>query len=261
MRKYKVGRLAMENNYEELYRRVGKLQGWNFSKVKYEEEYHADYNYIKEINKHIINTSLVLDVGTGGGECVLKEFNDAGFIFGIDSCNEMIETANKNLLKYPNKRVKFIKMDANNIKFPNGIFDIVCSRHCWGEPYKAYELLKKGGKYFSEDIENDDCIELKEIFGRGQCFNEKTKLQDKILPILIHSGFKKEDVILYQILINEYYKTEDDLMYLLLNTPIIMNFLNEKDDAKKFNEYVNKYKNDRGILLKRRLFGVIAKKK
>lgn len=50
-------------------------------------------------------------------------------------------------------------------------------------------------------------------------------------------------------------------MYLLLNTPIIMNFLEKKDDDRKFNEYVNKYKTDKGILLRRRLFGIIATKK
>lgn len=231
----------MDNKYEDLYKRVGKLQGWDFSKIKYEEECHADYNYIEEINKHITSNSLVLDVGTGGGERVLKQFNNAGFVFGIDNCDEMIETARKNL--------------------SNGIFDIVCSRHCWDNPYRAYELLKKEGMYFSEDIENDDCIELKEVFGRGQCFNEKVRLQDKILEILINSGFEKQNIILYQININEYYKTEDDLMYLLLNTPIIMNFLEKKDDDRKFNEYVNKYKTDKGILLKRRLFGIIATKK
>lgn len=231
----------MDNKYEELYKRVGKLRGWDFSKIKYEEECNADYNYIEEINKHITSNSLVLDVGTGGGERVLKQFNNAGFVFGIDNCDEMIETARKNL--------------------SNGIFDIVCSRHCWDNPYRAYELLKKEGMYFSEDIENDDCIELKEVFGRGQCFNEKVRLQDKILEILINSGFEKQNIILYQININEYYKTEDDLMYLLLNTPIIMNFLEKKDDDRKFNEYVNKYKTDKGILLKRRLFGIIATKK
>ncbi len=251
----------MDNKYEDLYKRVGKLQGWDFSKIKYEEECHADYNYIEEINKHITSNSLVLDVGTGGGERVLKQFNNAGFVFGIDNCDEMIETARKNLSKCLDKRVQFIKMDSSNIEFPNGIFDIVCSRHCWDNPYRAYELLKKEGMYFSEDIENDDCIELKEVFGRGQCFNEKVRLQDKILEILINSGFEKQNIILYQININEYYKTEDDLMYLLLNTPIIMNFLEKKDDDRKFNEYVNKYKTDKGILLKRRLFGIIATKK
>ena len=250
----------MEENNEELYKRVGKLQGWDFSKVKCEEKYHANYNYIEEINKHITPTSLVLDVGTGGGECVLTKISDAGFIFGIDNCAEMIETANKNLQKYPNKRVKFIKMDANNITFPDGIFDIVCSRHCWSNPSRAYKLLKNDGMYFSEDIENDDCIELKELFGRGQCFNEKIKLQDKIVPLLVNSGFREENITLYQIEVEEYYKTEEDLIYLLLNTPIIMNFLKEKDDSQKFEEYVDKYKTDKGILLKRKLFGIIAEK-
>lgn len=250
----------MEENYGDLYERVGKLQGWDFSKIKFEEFYDAKYNYIDEINKKITPTSLVLDIGTGGGEIVLKEFKEAGYIFGIDNCKEMIDTANKNLKKYPNKRVKFINMDANDINFPKGTFDIICSRHCWENPKIAYELLNDKGTYFSEDIENDDCIELKEIFGRGQCFKENIKLQDKILPILLNNGFKEENIIVYQIKIDEYYKTKEDLAYLLLNTPILMNFLKVENDDKKLEEYIKKYKTDKGILLKRKLFGVIAQK-
>ena len=166
----------------------------------------------------------------------------------------------KNLKKYPNKRVKFINMDANDINFPKGTFDIICSRHCWENPKIAYELLNDKGTYFSEDIENDDCIELKEIFGRGQCFKENIKLQDKILPILLNNGFKEENIIVYQIKIDEYYKTKEDLAYLLLNTPILMNFLKVENDDKKLEEYIKKYKTDKGILLKRKLFGVIAQK-
>ena len=250
----------MDESNDELYKRVGKLQGWDFSNVKHEKYYQGDYKYFDEINRYLTPTSLVLDIGTGGGENLLKKMKDAGYIFGIDNCKEMIDKANENLKKYPGKRVKFLKMDGNNILFPKGIFDIICSRHCWDNPSSAYKLLNDRGRYFSEDIENDDCMELKNIFGRGQCFNEKTKLQDKIVPLLLKSGFKKENVIIYQISIKEYYKTKNDLIYLLLNTPIIPDFFKIDGDENKFNEYANKYKTNKGILLNRKLFGIIAKK-
>lgn len=57
-----------------------------------------------------------------------------------------------------------------------------------------------------------------------------------------------------------YYNTEEDLLFLLRNTPIIPNFGEEKNDYKKFNEYIEKYKTNKGILLERKLFGIRARK-
>ena len=72
-----------------------------------------------------------------------------------------------------------------------------------------------------------------------------------------------------QIIENEYYNTEQDLMALLLKVPIIDDFSeinNEKFEHRTiiekdlFDEYVRKYKTEKGILLKRRLYGIIAEK-
>lgn len=67
----------------------------------------------------------------------------------------------------------------------------------------------------------------------------------------------------------EYYKTEDDLLALLLKTPILDNF-SELDasnnvhinqiDTKLFDKYVSEHTSDKGIELKRVLYGIVAKK-
>ena len=72
-----------------------------------------------------------------------------------------------------------------------------------------------------------------------------------------------------QILQNEYYETEEDLMALLLKTPILDDFSEiENNDFEHrkiiekdlFDEYVKRYKTEKGILLKRVYYGIIAKK-
>lgn len=73
-----------------------------------------------------------------------------------------------------------------------------------------------------------------------------------------------------QILENEYYETEEDLMALLLKTPILDDFSkieiredfihNSIIDKKIFNKYVRKYKTKKGILLKRVLYRIVARK-
>lgn len=64
---------------------------------------------------------------------------------------------------------------------------------------------------------------------------------------------------------NEYYETEDDLMALLLKTPILENFSEIKKgksiiEKDLFDEYVKRYKTEKGIILKRVLYGIVAKK-
>ena len=72
-----------------------------------------------------------------------------------------------------------------------------------------------------------------------------------------------------KIRINEYYKSEEDLLALLLKTPILDDFSEIEDsfeehiksiDSKLFDEYVNRFKTTRGILLERVLYGIVAKK-
>lgn len=66
-----------------------------------------------------------------------------------------------------------------------------------------------------------------------------------------------------------YLLTEEDLMTLLLKVPILDDFSEIKDsfeehlksiNSKLFSEYVKKFKTERGILLERVLYGIVAKK-
>ena len=74
-----------------------------------------------------------------------------------------------------------------------------------------------------EGVDKEDCIELKDIFGRGQCYNDEKAISDIDFESLKRVGFRSVKKI--EILINEYYETKDDLLALLLKTPILMIFL------------------------------------
>lgn len=246
--------------YEDFYRRVGKLQGWDFSKLRYEVEDNSEFNYFSTINNACNENTVLLDVGTGGGEKILRNLKLGVNLVGIDNCKEMIERANENLKLYPERQARFLLMDVKNLEFKDNTFDIVCSRHCWDNPKQAYRLLKKSGKYIAEEIEVEDCLELKKLFGRGQNFNRTDTNEDSTVRALMAGGFQRKDIKTYKIRQSEYYKTEDDLLYLLMNTPILMDFLKVKGDETKFRKYVSQNTFDNGILLKRKLIGVVAEK-
>ena len=105
------------------------------------------------------------------------------------------------------------------------------------------------------------------MFGRGQAYNDEIAISEKDYQDLKEAGFTNIEKV--EILQNEYYETEDDLMALLLKTPILDDFSEIRNERLEhrtiiekdlFDEYVRIYKTKKGILLKRVLYGIIARK-
>lgn len=246
----------MKNNEEkEFYNKIGKTIGWDFSKIQCEMVDNSKFQYFDEINK-VSNNKILLDIGTGGGEKILNNIKNAKLIIGSDFSEEMIKRAKENAKERDD--AKFILMDSDNIQFPNEFFDIICARHTPFNSKEIYRTLNKNGMLFSEQVDEDDCIELKEIFERGQGYQVKIKQIEKDKQNLKQESFS--DIKFYDIIQEEYYKTEEDLLFLLNNTPIIPNFGQEDRDYEKFNKYVRENATDKGIYLKRKLYGIIVEK-
>ena len=244
-----------------------KLANWDFSDIKYEEEVLTNWDYFEQIKQNTNEKSLCLDIGTGGGEKVLKRYPNVGMVIATDFSKEMIYTAKENAKRYSEKNIKFGVMDNLDMKFPDDVFDLVSARHTVINAKQIYNSLSKGGTLVIEGVDQKDCWEMKKLFGKGQAYNDKKAISEKDYEDLVEAGFSEIEKI--QILINEYYQTEKDLIALLLKTPILDDFSEIEDsfeghlksiDSKTFNEYVKKYKTERGILLERVLYGIVAKK-
>ena len=254
----------MQENELNYYEKIGN---WDFSQIKCKPENLTNWNYWKKIKENTNEESLCLDLGTGGGEKVLENFPDVGMIIATDFSKEMIKKAKENAKKYPNKRVKFTKMNNLEMNFPKGTFNLISARHTIINAKQIYNCLVQGGVIIIEGVDNKDCWEIKELFRRGQAYNDEIAISEKDYLDLKEAGFKNIEKV--EILQNEYYETEDDLMALLLKTPILDDFseTEEKDfkhrtiiEKDLFDEYVKIYKTEKGILLKRVLYGIIAKK-
>ena len=50
------------------------IKNWNFDDINYTTESLTNWELYDELNKIVSNYSVVLDLGTGGGEKVLKNF-------------------------------------------------------------------------------------------------------------------------------------------------------------------------------------------
>lgn len=249
------------------YKRYEEIGNWDFSDIKYTVEQDSDWNFYKEISKYSSKSSLILDLGTGGGEKALSQMPDAGMIIATDFSPKMIETANINKKNYPNKKIKFVTMDNLNMKFPNNLFDIITARHTIIDAKQIYNCLANNGILIIEGVDKYDCWELKKIFNRGQAFNDNISISQKDYNDLKNAGFS--EINLQEIVQYEYYKTENDLLALLLKTPILDDFseLDTSNNTYKnqietdlFNKYISQHTTDKGIELKRVLYGIVAKK-
>lgn len=254
----------MQNKEKLRYEEIGN---WDFSDIKYITKRKANWDLYEQIKKYTKNNSLILDLGTGGCEKALKYLPDEATIIGTDFSPKMIDTANKNKEKYPNKKIKFCTMDNHNLSFPNNLFDIVVARHTSIDAKQIYNVLNKNGILFVEGVDKKDCLNLKETFKRGQAYNDKISISKIDYENIKKAGFKEVDFT--EIIEYEYYKTKEDLIALLLKTPILDDFselhnnsnthLNEIDE-KLLDIYINENTTKDGIKLERVLYGIIAKK-
>ena len=254
----------MQENEFKYYEKIGN---WDFSQIKSKTEKLTNWDFYEKIKENTNEKSLCLDLGTGGGEKVLKNYPDVGMLIATDFSEEMIKTAKENAKKYPNRRVKFAKMNNLEMNFPKETFDLISARHTIINAKQIYNCLAKGGTVVIRGVDKQDCWEIKELFGRGQAYNDEIAISEKDYQDLVEAGFKNVEKV--KILQNEYYETEDDLMALLLKTPILDDFseISGKESVHRnvveqnlFNEYVRIYKTEKGILLKRVLYGIVAKK-
>lgn len=254
----------MQENELKYYEKIGN---WDFSSIKRKTEKLTNWDFYEKIKENTNEKSLCLDLGTGGGEKVLKNYPDVGMLIATDFSEEMIKTAKENAKRYPNRRVKFVKMNNLEMNFPKETFDLISARHTIIDAKQIYDCVVPGGTAVIRGVDKRDCWEIKELFGRGQSYNDAIAISEKDYQDLVEAGFKNIEKV--NILQNEYYETEDDLMALLLKTPILDDFseISGKGAIHRkiveqdlFDEYVKRYKTEKGILLKRVLYGITAKK-
>lgn len=245
-----------------------KIGNWDFSNINSVSETKENWDMYEEVAKYTNENSLILDLGTAGGEKVLNEMpKNVGMIIGTDLSPAMIKIARKNAMKHPDVKAKFTVMDNLKIEFPNDLFDIVVARNTVINAKEIHRILTNCGILIVRGVDKFDCWNLKELFGRGQAYNDKKAISEIDYENIKEAGFR--DIKTVAIDVNEYYKTPDDLLKLLLKTPILDDFSEEdssgfvhreKVEKKLFDLYVKNNTYEKGILLRRKYYGIVAKK-
>lgn len=237
-----------------------KIKDWDFSQINYNIESLTNWDMYEILKNNANSNSKILDLGTGGGENLLKHFPEAKEILGTDFSEEMIKTAKENLKKFNRKNIEFKQMDNLNMTVEDNYFDIIVARHTCIDPKQIYTKLKESGFLIVRGVDKLDCWELKRTFNRGQSFDKEKPISLIDYENILDAGFKNVELV--PIHVREYYKTKEDLLALLLKTPIINDFENENKsiEMELLDKYIKTHTTSKGILLIRRYYGITAKK-
>ena len=140
---------------------------------------------------------------------------------------------------------------------PYEYYDIVVARNTVIDPKAIYKTLKKGGTLLVHDVDKLDCWQLIRLFGSGQGYEDEKSIGQVEYERILDAGFKDVEMIpLYE---REYFKSKEDLLALLLKTPILGEKRNNID-MKLLDSYIENNTYEKGILLRRHLCAIIAKK-
>lgn len=244
--------------YKLFYDQVGKINGWDFSKVKSVSEGVA-WDFYDEVIQSCKKSDLLLDIGTGGGEALLSLADSALLLIGIDLSTGMIETALNNVKQSNKSNIRFLQMAAEKLDFPDHFFNVVSCRHSAFSAKEIAKVLVNDGVFFTQQVSENDKLNLKEAFGRGQSFGtNKDVLKNQYIAELADAGFT--DIQSFEYNATDYFDTAEDFIFLLKHTPIIPNFGQSETDFQILQQFIKNNQTEKGIRTNSERFMITARK-
>ncbi len=145
---------------------VGDLEGWDFSRVRVTED-EAPWQYNDVVRQHLRPHSVVLDLGTGGGEAFLKFAPHLHHGYGIEQNEDRLRVAASNQRKAGAGGVRFAAMNVDHLGFLDKSFDIVLARYAGFNVAEVLRLLRPGGVFITQQMGDHDTQNIFDTFGWG----------------------------------------------------------------------------------------------
>ena len=127
------------------------FQGWDFSYIsKRKSEEPLPWNYDKIVRHYLNNNSILLDMGTGGGEYLMTLNHPNNNTFATEAYPPNFELCKKTLIPI-GIDVRQVFND-NYLPFKNNSFDIIVNSHSAFDINEVYRLLKPNGLFITQQV-------------------------------------------------------------------------------------------------------------
>jgi ubiquinone/menaquinone biosynthesis C-methylase UbiE len=150
----------------------------------------------EELWRDILDSEILLEIGTGTGLISLNLSDSVSDIIAIDFSDEMIKLARRKAAERSIKNINFRVEDACHLSFPDNLFDTVIASnvlHLLTEPDKAIQEMKRvlspGGKIIvptfchGQNILSHALSRLSEFSG----FKPRTRWSEKSFKSYVES--------------------------------------------------------------------------
>lgn len=249
------------NFYDKIAIKFGGYGYGNSKKAVYKSEYPAGEPE-KIFKEQLLGLSsknkIALDIGCADGKFTLSITPHFKKVFGIDTSKVNLDIAISKNKDERSKNVEYSLQNASHTSFEDSFFDIAYCRRGPSYYKEYYRILKTKGYYLEIGIGEEDTIELKKTFGRGQDYGKWGKSTlDNDLKELQGLGFKI--VFASNFYYFEYYPSYEELELFLQSVPIFEDFDSEKDKTALI-KYVKKFTSDKGIQLPRHRLVIVVQK-
>ena len=232
---------------------VGELRGWDFSGLRIDRD-PVPWEYADVIRRYLSPSSHVLDIGTGGGERVLSLAPHFGVGIGIDRKPEMIRVALENRGSSFHDKVSFEVMRAQDLRFPEGTFDVILNRHAPVFYDQVVRVLRSGGYFITQQVGGRNTQNVFDAFGwgsngeywrrffaeRGMPFQDVTMLR-KLFPEV---GCR---IVTYDEYNARYYFEDVESLIFWLKWSPLPEDLDPDRHYRQVNELIEHYRTARGI--------------
>jgi len=147
--------LKAQWKYEENF----AFQGWDFSHIdgRWKSET-LPWNYQEIVLSFLKSTDRLLDMGTGGGECLLSFKHPFALTSVTEAYPPNLEICMKELAPLGITVVQAYENDM--LSFENDSFDIVLNRHESFDSAEVARVLKKGGYFITQQVGGKNDFDL-----------------------------------------------------------------------------------------------------
>ncbi len=166
------------------------IHGWDFSHIRgrFEEEADLPWNYRAVVKRCLDSGLKLLDYDTGGGEFLLSLRHPYGKTAATEGYPPNVRLCAEKLLPLG---IDFKECcDPARIPFEDEAFDLILNRHGSFDAGETYRLLRRGGRFITEQVGGNNDRELVELVlpGTERPFPDLTL--EKQRRVFEQAGFK-----------------------------------------------------------------------